>query len=205
MTRSSIRRMILYGLAPVMLGYAYYCLYYVPRLGAEYCFGYESGRWGIEVRGGRVTLHEWDKIVEGTHLGARRPSLTKFELDQWYRAMPAARATGFFTVADKTASDPRQGLWYQGKPKPIVHWSRCSEGGYSNSTEKKYFHTCYPLYFLFGVLLLIALEDLRRLRRRRRSLRLGLCLKCGYDLRSRSSNRCPECGEQSTLARPATV
>ena len=42
--------------------------------------------------------------------------------------------------------------------------------------------SAYPLYLISGV------------RRRRERKKLGLCLKCGYDLRG-SKERCPECGE----------
>jgi len=45
---------------------------------------------------------------------------------------------------------------------------------------------------LFGIWPTIALVRLRRHRRRRK---LGLCLKCGYDLRA-SKDRCPECGTE---------
>ena len=45
---------------------------------------------------------------------------------------------------------------------------------------------------LFGVLPTIALV---RFGRRRKREKLGLCLKCGYNLRG-SENRCPECGTE---------
>ena len=41
----------------------------------------------------------------------------------------------------------------------------------------------YPLYLKSGV------------HRRRKRKKLGLCLKCGYDLRA-SKERCPECGQE---------
>ncbi len=43
--------------------------------------------------------------------------------------------------------------------------------------------------FTFGVLL----PPMHRRRKRKKRKKLGLCLKCGYDLRG-SKDRCPECG-----------
>ncbi len=45
---------------------------------------------------------------------------------------------------------------------------------------------------LFGLVVWIVGTPLYR---RRKRMKLGLCLKCGYDLRG-SKDRCPECGEE---------
>ena len=54
---------------------------------------------------------------------------------------------------------------------------------------------CVPLWNVcaFFSLTLYLLHFLPRSRRRKRK-KLGLCVKCGYDLRA-SKDRCPECGE----------
>lgn len=56
-----------------------------------------------------------------------------------------------------------------------------------------YFGLVVPLWLptlMFGIACSCAYMPFLRRRRRRR---LGLCLKCGYDLRG-SKDRCPECG-----------
>ncbi len=58
----------------------------------------------------------------------------------------------------------------------------------------------YPAFVstpVFGIILYLCCRPLHHLhhRRRRKLKKLGLCLKCGYDLRA-SKDRCPECGEE---------
>ena len=48
----------------------------------------------------------------------------------------------------------------------------------------------WPLVMIFGSTLWVTLRPLCRRRKRKK---LGLCVKCGYDLRA-SKERCPECG-----------
>jgi hypothetical protein len=50
-----------------------------------------------------------------------------------------------------------------------------------------------PAWFVAGVCSLPILFVLRRFLRRRRRVRHGLCVACGYDLRA-SGSTCPECG-----------
>jgi len=57
----------------------------------------------------------------------------------------------------------------------------------------------FPIYVIAGPLAgasgLAFLPAFRRSRRRRKRKKLGLCVKCGYDLRA-SKDRCPECGTE---------
>jgi hypothetical protein len=64
----------------------------------------------------------------------------------------------------------------------------------------------YSVWLVIGGLLVppLLLEGRRwrRARERRRRVRLGLCLACGYDL-WHSPDKCPECGAAASV-KPAT-
>ena len=52
-----------------------------------------------------------------------------------------------------------------------------------------------PYWLLITISALVALAPLRKIWIRRRRIRKGLCLGCGYDVRA-STGRCPECGRE---------
>jgi hypothetical protein len=60
-------------------------------------------------------------------------------------------------------------------------------------------------HWLFVVMptAVLAVMPIARAMRRRRRRQLGLCPRCGYDLRG-VTGRCPECGEPAPAARPPT-
>ncbi len=56
---------------------------------------------------------------------------------------------------------------------------------------------CVPLWIPTAVFATFSMFTFVPVYRRRKRKKLGLCLKCGYDLRG-SKERCPECGMQFT-------
>ncbi len=64
-------------------------------------------------------------------------------------------------------------------------------------------HVFIPLWIpsvLFSVVFAISYTPFRRRRKRKK---LGLCVKCGYDLRG-SKERCPECGREFEAPKPVS-
>ena len=68
------------------------------------------------------------------------------------------------------------------KPEVRIPWGRAALRVVAPLWIPTVLFSAYPLYLKSGV------------HRRRERKKLGLCLKCGYDLRA-SKDRCPECGE----------
>jgi len=72
------------------------------------------------------------------------------------------------------------------------------EGQHRDTTRQP--RSQYTVFFPTGLFMILALplaivgtRDILRARRVRKLERMGLCAKCGYDLRA-SKDRCPECG-----------
>ena len=82
-------------------------------------------------------------------------------------------------------SDFRLG-WY-------ADWYRCdAEWWFEYDGFGRLFVPLWMPSGLFAVLLVLCLLPLGRRRKRKK---LGLCVKCGYDLRA-SKDQCPECGQE---------
>ena len=108
------------------------------------------------------------------------------------------------------------GLWGVTHLQQGLHWSRHNRRGFfcrsSASSKKSVFKDVilgFPIWVVcLGFLgLFVAPRDgpIRALHRRRKRKKLGLCLKCGYNLTGLTELRCPECGQEfetSCSARP---
>ncbi len=80
----------------------------------------------------------------------------------------------------------------------VIPWSggRTIDTSGSNLVDYEFveFSVRLPaLAIISGGILICCIVPLHRRRRKRK--KLGLCLKCGYDLRA-SKDRCPECGDE---------
>jgi hypothetical protein len=60
-------------------------------------------------------------------------------------------------------------------------------------SSPRYSAIIVPYWFLVLLTAVPTILAARRALRRRRWMRLGLCMVCGYDIRA-STSQCPECG-----------
>ena len=113
----------------------------------------------------------------------------------------------FYTYASKPGEELTLEEWKLSKS--VEGWHCYGFGNYGTNWSPKFLRTTrlwfaqVPLWIpasVFAVYFLCLAPSYRRYRKRKK---LGLCLKCGYDLRA-SKDRCPECGEgiDSTPSRP---
>jgi hypothetical protein len=81
-------------------------------------------------------------------------------------------------------------------PPPWHGFDFATRTGETQGVKYHRYSLLLPIWPAFALTLPAWVWVLRELRRRRR-LRAGLCLRCGYDLRA-SKDRCPECGHPIT-------
>ncbi len=91
---------------------------------------------------------------------------------------------------------------YKGRIDPILPWKRFRgfetrwRPGFDKPFETVgYWSLFVPLWMATLLFAGASYTLVAPVHRRRERKKLGLCLKCGYDLRA-SKDRCPECGEE---------
>ena len=75
------------------------------------------------------------------------------------------------------------------------HTSWTPSYSYDKNPRLGYWHLAVPFWIPTSLFSIILLTPLVQSYRRRKRKKLGLCVKCGYDLRA-SKERCPECGTE---------
>lgn len=152
--------------------------------------------------------HGLDLRVE-THFRSYPPTWNPISIDlpadgwKYYKLGYYGRNVGLF-------SDAPPAIWWD----PPAHYF--AGVGYDASTQnwtypggtqifKRTTDFDAPFWLIVLMLFVPSIVALARKSRRRKRLRFGRCLSCGYDLRG-SSGRCPECGRADgmTVVAPAS-
>ena len=106
-----------------------------------------------------------------------------------HRALAARQGScQMFIIGSQT---PLPVLTWRGFWNFDTKWDFRNEGCEANVCMLWSFPLWLPTLLFFSMFLLRFIPFYRRRKRKK----LGLCLKCGYDLRA-SKDRCPECGEE---------
>ncbi len=75
------------------------------------------------------------------------------------------------------------------------HTSWTPSYSYDKNPRLGYWRVAIPFWIPASLFSIVLLPPVVQSYRRRKRRKLGLCVKCGYDLRG-SSARCPECGRE---------
>ena len=144
--------------------------WYGTASGDVYWLEPDSGRADVACFSGSAGPRGW-------HLGAVPPMLSHWSYQSWNTHdpdFPPALATPTFL-----------GVCWFNLP-PGAGW-----------TEHR---TLIPLSYLAVLFAILPLLAFRSIRRRRKLARVGLCRKCGYDLRVHAiGDKCPECGTEKKM------
>lgn len=191
--RMGLRQMqrVLYYASLLMLIIAYEALCILPKIGSDYCLGYEAKHWSIECRFGRLTLYSWTTAGSADSINRKGQSLPALHL-------LTAPSLGWFAMWGPDACSRRATITYTDVAGRVAR----STGGYPPTLERWYLHLCYPIGGLLGAQLIIGAYIVLKGQRRRRTTRMRiLCPNCAYDLRGNASGICPECGQPAQPSR----
>lgn len=134
------------------------------RISDSFTLGPFPGKWSISTNHGRLSLTRERTWLE--------PADVKSGIK------PLTYERSFAGFGSKQSQDSRT---WQGQSRRTIPYE---------TILKSYF---VPLWFCFGLFLILPFIDSLRLSRYIHRRGRGLCLRCGYDMRA-SGGKCPECG-----------
>ena len=143
-------------------------------------------RWPANARESWVIAHSDGGFIVGRSF----QSVTSFRFDGFTGDLPAREPVWFFILGDNPARGREvAGFGYVERLDPFT----------GRPTTWAYFAAYWPLMLLTSVYPIVWLVGWRSRHRRFNS---GRCTRCGYDVRA-TPDRCPECGQMTTLSAPA--
>ena len=133
-------------------------------------------------------MHQWniESACGELHFGMR--SVEQDGYSEWY--------TPRFEVRDYR--DPVPFDLYRARRIAGFHWSSGHVDHGDWNATRRYLTVIIPDWAVFAMMCLLSTASFYGWSHQRKQYSIGLCCKCGYDLRA-TPNRCPECG---TIPKP---
>ena len=154
----------------------------------------EVARGGVSWVSGGMTQQERELRIALTRAKFRSFKMSwDYSEGEWVNVTPKRVTREEAAVQREIDALHQRKVWVDGFEGLHTHWlPKLSR----TSSQRSWYIPMWITTLLFGVGAILP-QAFIRLRRRKRK-KLGLCVKCGYDLRG-SKDRCPECGTEFSM------